>query len=479
MAATAAAVEGYAIAGVDPENPGGIVAAVSPTGFAWRDGIRPGQLVVALEDSTAPGGWRLETRDAAGLHTSREQPIDDALRASLPLALLALLVGGCAVLFTRTHRRWVAPVAAIGFALAGIPLWLQGVPEISTAAMAGAGFLPFWLFAERAPPRWRFVGRAAVGVTAVGWIACRLGASPSYDALESFRGVGAGYGTAAVIALATVPRLLRGEGFHLIRPRLADLLAVSLVGGVALILMFSVHLSAAAVFIAIALALVAVPTTRFIGRRLERVFLADLRAQVELEASEAERARLARDLHDVPLQELTSVIRHLEVVPEARESADRLRAVAQQLRETATELRPPVLDDLGLGAALDFLASQSSDDGVVVMSVVADTSGPHLEHRPPADVELAVFRIAQEAVTNAIQHAAATAIDISGDVQHDAVSITVHDDGRGLTHDRQHEAAQVGRLGLASMRRRAEAIDADLAVSGSSSGTRVSIRWAR
>jgi signal transduction histidine kinase len=208
------------------------------------------------------------------------------------------------------------------------------------------------------------------------------------------------------------------------------------------------------------------------------VVLADLRAQVSQEVSETERARLARELHDVPLQELTSVIRQLDAVPEAREGADRLRAVATHLRETTTDLRPPVLDDLGLGAALDFLATQATGNGIRVSADVTD-AGPDPAARPPTNVELAIFRVAQEAVTNAVRHADAKAVRIAGSVNRDAVTVTVHDDGRGLSNDRQREAIKAGRLGLASMRRRAEGIDADLSVTGSTAGTQVAVRWRR
>ena len=264
----------------------------------------------------------------------------------------------------------------------------------------------------------------------------------------------------------------------MIRPRLVDVVSVAVVGGLSLILMFSLHLSPIAVFIGVSVALVILPATRYAGRRIERVVLADLKAQVAQEASESERARLARELHDVPLQELASVIRQLDAVPEAREGADRLRAVATHLRETTTDLRPPVLDDLGLGAALDFLATQATGDGVRVSADVTD-GGPDPAARPPTNVELAIFRVAQEAVTNAVRHADATWVQIAGSVSRDAVTVTVHDDGRGLSNDRQGEAIKAGRLGLASMRRRAEGIDADLSVDGSTAGTEIAVRWRR
>jgi signal transduction histidine kinase len=479
MTATSAAIEGYAVSGVETELPGGHVLAVSPTGFAWRDGIRPGQAVVALADSYSVGGWRLDTADRLGPHTSRELPVEDALLASLPLALGALLAGAFAVISIRAHRRWVEPLAAVGIWLATVPLWLEGEPVLSTAAMAGSGFVPIAVLAATLPSsRWRIAGWTATGILTGAWILSRFSASPSYEALEGLRAAAATYGTGVLVAATTLRPALRGEGLHVIRPRLVDLVSIAVVGGVSLILMFSLHLSSVAVFVGVSLALVALPATRYAGRRLERLVLADLRAQIAQEASEAERARLARELHDVPLQELSSVIRHLDTVPEAREEAERLRTVATQLRETATDLRPPVLDDLGLAAALDFLATQATAEGVHVTATVTDP-GPDPAARPPMNVELAIFRVAQEAVTNALRHADAKSVQISGLVSRDTVTVTVLDDGRGLTKDRQREAMKAGRLGLASMRRRAEAIDADFSVVGSTSGTEVAVRWRR
>jgi signal transduction histidine kinase len=479
MAATSAVIEGSAVAGVETELPRGHVLAVSPAGFAWRDGIRPGQLVVALSDTYSEGGWRLETIDGSGTHISREAGFDDALRSTSPLAILALVAGGLGMVSIRTHRRWVGPLAAIGLALAAVPLGLQGEPVLSTAAMAGAGFVPAAVLANALTSlRWRIAVWTTIGTFTCAWILVRTTADPAYETFEGIRAAAAAYGTGALVAATIVRPALRGEGLHVIRPRLVDVVSVAVVGGASLILLFFLHLSAAAVFVTVSAALLLLPATRYAGRRLERAVLADLRAQVAQEVSEAERARLARELHDVPLQELSSVIRHLDAVPEAREEAERLRTVATQLRETATDLRPPVLDDLGLGAALDFLATQATAEGVHVTATVTDP-GPDPAARPPTNVELAIFRVAQEAVTNALRHADAKSVQISGLVSRDTVTVTVLDNGRGLTKDRQREAMKAGRLGLASMRRRAEAIDADLTVAGSTSGTEVAVRWRR
>ena len=94
LAASSSALQGEADAGVIPDLARGRITSVSPTGFAWRDGIRAGQVVVALAPADTPGGWRLETRDGERHFVSEAARADAGLRASLPLGLLALTAGG-------------------------------------------------------------------------------------------------------------------------------------------------------------------------------------------------------------------------------------------------------------------------------------------------------------------------------------------------------------------------------------------------
>ena len=186
---------------------------------------------------------------------------------------------------------------------------------------------------------------------------------------------------------------------------------------------------------------------------------------------------MARELHDAPLQELAGVIRRLELVPEASAERDHLRQVASQLRAVATDLRPPVLDDLGLGAGLDFLAEQATSEALPVEAEVVDRTGIDRGSRLPADVELAAYRIAQEAVANAVQHARATRIVISGELAPGRAHIAIADDGAGFGADAEHGAARRARFGLATMRRRAESVDADLRIESGRNGTTIRLSW--
>lgn len=482
MTATAAAIEGNAISGAVTEDPGGSVVSVSPVGFAWKDGIRAGQTVRALDDTQSPDGWRIETVDAVGvIHTSRASTFDASLSSSWPFGAAATGAGVLALVFVRTHRRWVAPFAGLALYFAGAPLEAQGDPLLSTFVLASAAVVPIGSLLQHVPHLiLRLLAGAAVAGFVVVWAVNRLTLDPAANGLEPVRALIAGYGTAGIVIGATVVPFLLGERAELTRPRLTDLLAVSLFGALAAVLVFVVEFPPILAFVGLAGAMLVLPwTRRFVSRRIEAGLFGDMRAGLMLDASEAERARLARELHDAPLQELTSVIHHLALIPEARAETERLRSVAQQLRETATNLRPPVLDDLGLAAALDFLASETTSSGVEVEVDVHDEGASSMPARPPGDVELAVFRIAQEAVTNALRHANCSHIAITGEISPDAVVVAIQDNGSGMSRERERDAARAGRLGLASMRRRAEAIDADLSIDGAGPGTTISVRWQR
>jgi signal transduction histidine kinase len=224
-------------------------------------------------------------------------------------------------------------------------------------------------------------------------------------------------------------------------------------------------------------ALLAIPTVRRRLRPLENALLADVRAQAAAEATEQERARLARELHDVPLQELFGVIRRLEVKPGTEAESDDLRALASHLRNIAIELRPPVLDDLGLPAALEYLAQGATSPERPVLVAITDETGLARGQRPPDEVETAMFRIAMEAVANAVAHSGATQIQLRAQVDPRCVRLSVSDNGTGLDPTAARDALRLKHMGLSSMRRRADAIDADFSINATPAGTTVEALW--
>jgi hypothetical protein len=203
----------------------------------------------------------------------------------------------------------------------------------------------------------------------------------------------------------------------------------------------------------------------------------DVRTQGAIEGAEAERARVARDLHDVPLQELAAVIRRVEVLEGAEREVADLRAIAEHLREVAIDLRPPVLDDLGLPAALEFLAEQLTRPDLVIELRLEASTGLARALRPPAEVELAVYRIVAEAVANAARHSGGSIVRVEGEVSARNIELAVQDNGRPTSTREAGPSSRLPHLGVSIMKQRAAAIDADLLVDPRPTGMLVRLAW--
>ncbi len=190
-----------------------------------------------------------------------------------------------------------------------------------------------------------------------------------------------------------------------------------------------------------------------------------------VEATEAERTRLASVLHDGPLADITLLVQLLDDREEV-DGAAIARSIAHELRAIGSELRLPILDDLGTGPALEWLVARLTQrSGAVV----------RLEHttvvRPPPPVELAAYRVAQEALVNALKHGAAP-ITVRYRSTLDGVALSVDDSGPGLDPEATTRAEREGRLGLSSMGQRAEAIGARLTLGARpGGGTHVGLEW--
>jgi PAS domain S-box-containing protein len=200
-----------------------------------------------------------------------------------------------------------------------------------------------------------------------------------------------------------------------------------------------------------------------------------------LRAQEAERQRIARELHDQAVQELVILCRRLDLagggVNISIETANELHAareiaenVATALRDFARALRPPMLDDLGLVTAVRSLLSELAERAQLETRL--DVEGE--EQRANPDVELAMFRIAQEALRNVEQHARATQVSIRMRFVEGALELEVADDGAGFVMSPNTDLATVGHLGLLGMHERAETIGGRLSVDSTpGQGTRV------
>jgi two-component system, NarL family, sensor histidine kinase UhpB len=181
-----------------------------------------------------------------------------------------------------------------------------------------------------------------------------------------------------------------------------------------------------------------------------------------LAAQEAERIGIARDLHDEVGQVLTGVLLHLDSIAERapvhrdeiHEAKQAVRRALDEVRRISSELRPEMLEHLGLVSALTELTETFSRVSGIHVDRQFDQALPELE----PDAELAVYRIAQESLTNVARHARATRVTVALEGGIDSVVLRVVDNGRGFAGEPEEHG------GLRSMRERALLIGAALAI---------------
>jgi two-component system, NarL family, sensor histidine kinase UhpB len=182
-----------------------------------------------------------------------------------------------------------------------------------------------------------------------------------------------------------------------------------------------------------------------------------------LQAQEQERARVARDLHDEVNQSLTGLLLRLEAVreeapPDLEPELEETKALANQamteLLSLARQLRPTALDDLGLAAAIAGQVEQLAR-GDIEVEFSAEGDFSDLDD----DAQLVVYRVAQEALSNATRHSGAGRIKARLRPAEGGVTLDVADDGRGFAFDESE-----GGLGIAGMRERALLVGGELTI---------------
>lgn len=170
---------------------------------------------------------------------------------------------------------------------------------------------------------------------------------------------------------------------------------------------------------------------------------------------EAERRRIARDLHDVVGQALTAVqlsaattsrlVAQPGIAAELGEMMTTIHLALQEIRSYALRLRPPVLDDLGLVMALRFHVDREARQGGLQARLV----GEGIPDGLPASLETATFRIAQEAITNTIAHANASRLHVQLKLHRGSLLLRVLDDGTGFDPEAMDRSgAHLGLLGM-------------------------------
>jgi two-component system sensor histidine kinase UhpB len=205
-----------------------------------------------------------------------------------------------------------------------------------------------------------------------------------------------------------------------------------------------------------------------------------------LHSQEQERMRISRDLHDETAQELVGLMQRIDLCrltaeeyPPILDALDELAELTQRtlagVRRTSQALRPLILEDLGLVAALQAIGEdleQQLVDGQVFCEVIGE------EQRLSPEVELTAFRIVQEALTNVRKHAPeATRVYVTVQFRPDELHISVEDDGRGFRPSVRGGGLDDEHLGLMGMRERAELLNGEWSVeSNQGEGTHVTLR---
>jgi signal transduction histidine kinase len=204
---------------------------------------------------------------------------------------------------------------------------------------------------------------------------------------------------------------------------------------------------------------------------------------------EEERKRIARDLHDDTVQSLIAIGQRVELAretvsedpEEAREQLRELRKMVthtiENVRQFSRDLRPTVLEDLGMVAALQYLVSELARQDTVEITLNVEGSAESL----PSDMEVAIYRIVQEALTNIRKHARASQAHVDARFLPERIIITVQDNGVGFEVPQETaDLVNVGSLGLMGLKERAQLFGGQMnVISITGQGTTVRVELPR
>ena len=216
-----------------------------------------------------------------------------------------------------------------------------------------------------------------------------------------------------------------------------------------------------------------------------RLLQSELHAKL-ISAHDDERARIARELHDDISQSLASLLINVECIEDTipfhfsklREKMEitkfNINHILSEIHNLSLSLRPPMLDDLGLYQALDWYIKNQMNNNRI--SIVFKANGS-VRKRLPSYIETQLFRIAQEALTNVIKHARATAVKVTLSVSKSMINLLIEDDGIGFTPDTAFNPFDnKQRLGLIGIKERAKICGGYVSLDSSSGqGTRLGI----
>ncbi len=502
-----------------------VVASVRPGGLAWHEGVEPGFIVLSVERAvigagideqvfTPPGAVEAQQAAAAALPGQVYMAKPGELPSPLPreylgsqvftplwaavrlwasaLALIAaglLCLAGLVWLGYRRPARKPAPgveaplLAAAASPLFLLPAYLTLIPLLvvltSVLVAAGALIAAAALAQLIATPRAR--RRAMLGSTALALAAALVGALAVTAGLE--RGVVSILRWALASAVPLVPALVlaaqlrRDPGRLTGSTRLAtvlragDIVVLATLPAVALAplaaLTSAPFLQPLVVWFAvvgITRVVAVLPVAREAAREArERGLVVD--------EGESERARIAADIHDDVIQDLSMLVHRLDRAGDD-DAAATLRGAIDRLRAICADLRLPVIHDLGLAAALGALVGEVRAASGIDIDLRYDE-----EERLPYDAELGLYRIAQEAVANAVKHGRPP-ITVRLRADSGSAELEVEDRGSGVGEGALARPASPGHLGFLTMAQRAAKLGAELAVADRpEGGTRVRVVW--
>ena len=203
-------------------------------------------------------------------------------------------------------------------------------------------------------------------------------------------------------------------------------------------------------------------------------------------AQEEERKRISRELHDSTAQTLIAMLHQLEHFLQDKSDLrmddtrflwrlhEEVRSVLQEVRQFGRDLRPSILDDLGLNPALEWLASEMEKENGIDTNLQVVGS----ERRFPAEAELMLFRIIQEALRNVARHSSASQARVTVTFNERTTEVTVEDNGKGFALPQNlGDLSRLGKLGLTGMQERARLLGGSLKVESElDKGTKVTVK---
>ncbi len=210
-----------------------------------------------------------------------------------------------------------------------------------------------------------------------------------------------------------------------------------------------------------------------VGTLQEKEYLRTTLLNKLITAQEDERRHISRELHDETGQSLTWLVMSMraladkatdakqrEVLLTARDIASEL---LNEIRDMAVELRPPVLDDLGVVAAMKkYLATyQQRFDITVKFSATQEINDLDKQ------IAVALYRILQESLTNIVRHSKATVVDVNIDLRQQTILMQITDNGRGIADAELEQAVRQNRLGIYGMKERAELLNGTFQITSS------------